>query len=182
MDSFASASVLFATQGQLLRSVGALQWGAQSSGHLKENHTLRRTYRFSVASREQHHSVEVWDFPALQVQGKSRHITQMQVKNYIEQGYKTPSSLSITCSFSSASLFKPATILSTGSRNAAFFHGTFPMVNLIKQPLKCVLARLYQGDLELLLNVSSSIPHKLAPEREQAVLFLLMWPLDEWGY
>lgn len=29
---------------------------------------------------------------------------------------------------------------STRSRNAAFFHGTFPMVNLIKQPLKCVLA------------------------------------------
>lgn len=44
----------------------------------------------------------VWDFPALQVQGKSREITQMKVKNHIEQGYKTPSSLSITSSLLSA--------------------------------------------------------------------------------
>lgn len=68
-------------------------------------------------------------------------------------------SSSATCSILSASLFNPVTISSAENRNAPFLHGIFPMVNLIKQPLKRVLARLYQGDLELLLNVNNCIPH-----------------------
>lgn len=59
----------------------------------------------------------------------------------------------------------------TRSRIAAFFCGTFPMVNLIKQPLKCVLAWLYQGDLELLLNVSSSIPQNWHPRGNRQYCF-----------
>lgn len=107
INSFHSASILFITQGQLLKDVGALQWGAQSSGHLKENHTLRRTYIF-VAGRKQHQSVGVWDFPALKVQGKSRHITQMKAKNSHWTGVQNPLIFIYPCSLLSAFLFQPA--------------------------------------------------------------------------
>lgn len=73
-------------------------------------------------------------------------------------GGKRSSPLSVAYSLLSTFLFNPATISSTESRNAAFVRGIFPVVNLIKLPLKCVLARLYQGDPELLLNVNNSIP------------------------
>lgn len=142
--------------------LNALQQGTKRSGHLKVNHPPRNAFGFA-AVWEQHRPAAVWAAaqrprePCTDKGVTTGTSIQTRMKSCSKEGRW----ICLVCylQYLSASLFNPVTISIAENRNAPFLHGIFPMVNLIKQPLKRVLARLYQGDLELLLNVNNCIPH-----------------------